>query len=127
MRGEIFVCDMDAASGMPSNKRPFATLPEGQGLPDGICVDADGGLWVAVVTGGAVRRFRSDGEIDSEIKVPSPTVTSVGFGGRDNRTLFITTGTILMDDETLAAHPLSGSLFSIDVPFQGLDTSVFAG
>ncbi len=127
MKGEIFVCDVDTVTGLPSNKRLFAALPEGDGLPDGICVDADGGLWVAIVTGGRVRRYRPDGTIDIEIEVPSPTVTSVGFGGRDNRTLFITTGTILMDEETLAAHPLSGSLFSVEVPYQGLDMPAFPG
>jgi sugar lactone lactonase YvrE len=127
MKGEIFVCDVDPSSGSLSGKRLFAKLAEGEGLPDGICVDAEGGLWLAVVTGGRVRRYRPNGEIDTEIEVPSPTVTSVGFGGRDNKTLFITTGTILMDDETLARHPLSGSLFAIEVPHAGLDTPVFAG
>lgn len=125
MKGEIFVCDLDPSSGRLSNKTLFAQLPEGDGLPDGICVDSDGGLWVAVVTGGKVRRYLPNGEIDAEIDVPSPTVTSVGFGGRENRTLFITTGTILMDDETLARHPLSGSLFCVDVPQRGLETPAF--
>lgn len=127
MKGEIFVCDLDPSSGKLSGKRLFAKLAEGEGLPDGICVDSDGGLWVAVVTGGRVRRYLPNGEIDIEIDVPSPTVTSVGFGGQDNKTLFITTGTILMDEETLARHPLSGSLFCVDVPHQGLDVPAFAG
>lgn len=127
MKGDIFVCDLEPSSGLFSNKRLFAELAEGEGLPDGICVDSEGGLWVAVVTGGRVRRYLPTGEIDTEIEVPSPTVTSVGFGGPDNRTLFITTGTILMDDETLARHPLSGSLFCVDVPQQGLEMSAFAG
>ncbi len=127
MKGEIFVADLDPATGRLSGKRLFAQIPEGEGLPDGICVDTEGGLWVAVVTGGKVRRYLPSGEIDTEIEMPSPTVTSVGFGGRDNRTLFITTGTILMDDETLARHPLSGSLFCVDVPQQGLEMPAFAG
>ncbi|MEX3007874.1 SMP-30/gluconolactonase/LRE family protein [Hoeflea sp. TYP-13] len=127
MKGEIFVCDCDPSTGALSGKKLFAKLEEGEGLPDGICVDADGGLWVAVVTGGRVRRYLPNGNIDMEIEVPSPTVTSVGFGGRANRTLFITTGTILMDEETLARHPLSGSLFAIEVPHEGLEMPAFSG
>lgn len=127
MKSEIFVCDLDPSTGRIAKKELFAKLPEGEGLPDGICVDAEGGLWLAVVTGGRVRRYLPNGEIDIEIEVPSPTVTSVCFGGRNNKTLFITTGTILMDDETLARHPLSGSLFCLDVPQRGLDAQVFAG
>ncbi|MEO9230088.1 MAG: SMP-30/gluconolactonase/LRE family protein [Devosia sp.] len=118
MKGEVFVFDVDPTSGRPTNKRLFATIPPEQGLPDGLHVDNAGGLWVALVTGGTVRRFHPDGTADRDISVPSPTVTSVCFG-RDADTMFVTTGRILMDEPTLAAHPLSGGLFRIDLRARG--------
>jgi xylono-1,5-lactonase len=112
MKGQIFVFDMDPASGAISNKRLFAQLGEGEGLPDGIYADPAGGLWLAMAGGGRIRRYNGDGSIDREIALPSPTVTSV-CAGPDANTLFVTTARILMDDATLAAHPLSGALFRV--------------
>jgi len=115
MSGVIYAFDRDAASNALSHKRVFLRLAEGDGLPDGICVDQEGGLWIALVTGGRVRRFSPEGRVDAEIALPSPIVTSVTIGGRDGRTLFVTTGRILLDEPALAAHPLSGGLFRVAV------------
>jgi xylono-1,5-lactonase len=112
MKAQVFVCDLDPASGAISNKRLFAKFAENEGLTDGIYADPAGGLWVAMAGGGHIRRYHADGSIDREIALPSPTVTSV-CPGPDANTLFVTTGRILMDDETLAAHPLSGGLFRV--------------
>jgi xylono-1,5-lactonase len=112
MKGHIFAFDMDPASGAISNKRLFAQIAEGDGLPDGIYADPAGGLWVALVGGGRIRRYHADGTIDREIAMPSPSVTSL-CAGPDANTMFVTTARILMDDATLAAHPLSGALFRV--------------
>jgi xylono-1,5-lactonase len=112
MKRQIFVFDMDPASGAISNKRLFAALAEDEGLTDGIYADPAGGLWLAMAGGGRIRRFHADGSVDREIAMPSPTVTSV-CAGPDATTLFVTTGRILMDDERLAEHPLSGGLFQV--------------
>jgi D-xylonolactonase len=125
MLSEIYVYDVSLNSGLLTNKKLFAKFSKGEGLPDGICVDREGGLWVAVVTGGRVRRYNPDGSIDREIAIPSPTVTSVAIGGLDNKTLFVTTGRILMDAETLASYPLSGSLFAIKIEQNGSDNCIF--
>ena len=61
------------------------------GVPDGLCVDTEGCLWVAVYGGGVVRRFRPDGRLDTVVRVPVPLTTSVAFGGADGLRLFITT------------------------------------
>lgn len=116
MKGEIFCFDRNPRTNQLSNKRLFAKIAEADGLPDGLCTDDDGGVWVALVTGGRVRRYGANGDIDLEIALPSPTVTSVTLGGKGGRTLFVTTGRILMDEPTLTAHPLSGGLFSVAVP-----------
>jgi gluconolactonase len=72
------------------DRRLFARLPEG--MPDGLTIDAEGGVWAAVVAGpGEVVRFKSDGTLDQRIKVPAKTVTSLAFGGPDMRDLYVVT------------------------------------
>jgi xylono-1,5-lactonase len=73
-----------------SDRKLFARLPEG--MPDGLTVDAEGGVWAAVVGGpGELVRFKSDGTVDRRVKVPAKTVTSVAFGGPDMRDLYAVT------------------------------------
>jgi D-xylonolactonase len=73
-----------------AERQLFARLPEG--MPDGMTVDVEGGLWVAVVAGpGEVVRFKPDGTLHQRIKVPAKTVTSVAFGGPDMRDLYVVT------------------------------------
>jgi sugar lactone lactonase YvrE len=73
-----------------SPRRKFAQIPDG--MPDGMTVDAEGGVWAAVVGGpGEVVRFKPDGTLDRRIKVPAKTVTSVAFGGPDMRDLYAVT------------------------------------
>jgi sugar lactone lactonase YvrE len=73
-----------------SERRKFVDLPEG--MPDGMTVDAQGGVWVAVVAGvGEVVRFKSDGTLDRRVKIPAKTVTSVAFGGPDMQDLYVVT------------------------------------
>ena len=73
-----------------SDRQLFAELPEG--MPDGMTVDIEGGVWVATVAGrGEVIRFKPDGTIDQRIKVPAKTVTSVAFGGPDMSDLYVVT------------------------------------
>jgi xylono-1,5-lactonase len=114
MKGQILVFDMAAGTGDVSNKRLFAQIAADDGFPDGLYADPQGGLWVALVAGGRIRRYNTDGSIDREIGLPSPAVTSV-CAGSDSNTLFVTTGRILMDDETQNQHPLSGGLFKISL------------
>jgi sugar lactone lactonase YvrE len=71
--------------------RLVAEIAPGDGLPDGMCVDAIGNLWVALYGGGAVRCFRPDGTLDTVVRVPVPCPTSVAFGGAAGDRLFITT------------------------------------
>jgi len=73
-----------------TDRQVFARLPEG--MPDGMTVDVEGGVWVAVVGGrGEIVRFTKDGTLAQRIKVPAKTVTSVAFGGPDMRDLYVVT------------------------------------
>ncbi len=73
-----------------SSRQLFAKLPEG--MPDGLTIDIEGGVWVAVVAGpGEIVRFKKDGTLDRRIKVPAKTVTSLAFGGPDMQDLYVVT------------------------------------
>jgi len=71
------------------DRRVFAKLPEG--MPDGMAVDAEGGVWVAVVITGGVVRFKPNGTLDRRLEIPARMVTSLVFGGRDLQDLYIVT------------------------------------
>ena len=115
----IDVMDFDAASGHVSDRRPFSALPESSGMPDGLTVDAEGGVWVAYFGAGVVRRFDADGVWDHTIEVDAPQVTSCCFGGEDLEELFITSARYGMSDAEIAAHPLSGSVFTVKPGVRG--------
>ena len=73
-----------------SDRQLFAKLPDG--MPDGMTVDVEGGVWVAVVAGsGEVVRFKPDGTLDRRINIPAKTITSVAFGGPDMCDLYVVT------------------------------------
>ena len=81
--------DYELATGTITNRRPFVSITGGH--PDGMCVDAEGCVWVALYGGGAVHRYRPDGTLEREVTVPTPQVTSCAFVGDQYDTLVITT------------------------------------
>jgi sugar lactone lactonase YvrE len=121
MVGKILAYDYDPATGTPSNERLFAQMPEGFGIPDGGTVDSQGGLWSAIPfgDGGRVARFTPDGKLDFFVEVPVMAPTMVAFGGKDLKTLFITSGRMeaVMN---LPPSELGGDIFAFDTSFQGI-------
>jgi len=115
----VDVMDFDTATGEVSGRREFAALPESHGMPDGLTVDAEGGVWVAYFGAGVVRRFSVDGVWNHTVLVDAPQVTSCCFGGPQLDELFITTARYDMSPELLAAHPLSGAVFSVKPGVRG--------
>ncbi|MFF9024437.1 SMP-30/gluconolactonase/LRE family protein [Streptomyces eurythermus] len=105
------------------NRRPLAEVEEGAGYPDGLAVDADGCVWVALWDGGAVRRYTPDGTLDRVISLPTPRTTACAFGGPALTDLYVTTARTGLD----APHPLSGSLLVIPNAGKGLPQPAFAG
>ena len=88
----VDVFDYDAASGSIGNRRLFASIGGGERvIPDGLAVDADGCVWVALWGGAALVRYRHDGRPIQTIEIPAAHVTSCAFGGPDLATLYITT------------------------------------
>ena len=88
-------------------------------MPDGLSVDEEGGVWVALWDGGAVQRFDPDGRLDRTLPVPGGWITSCAFGGAELRTLYITTARADLDPDALGRHPHAGSLFAVDVDVAG--------
>jgi sugar lactone lactonase YvrE len=118
-RIDVFDFDGERASG----RRPLAVVEEGAGHPDGLTVDADGCVWVALWDGGAVRRYTPAGELDRVISVPAPRTTACAFGGPDLTDLYITTARTGL----AAPPPLSGSLLVIPGAGRGLPQPAFEG
>lgn len=88
--GRIDVFDYDPAAGTIGNGRPFAQLPDAGAFPDGLAVDAEGGVWVALWGGSAVHRYDSGGRLDRVLDVPHVNVTSCAFGGAGLDVLYVT-------------------------------------
>ena len=88
-RVDIF--DFEVASGRIDDRRPFVSIDESEGIPDGLTVDDEGGVWVALYGGSCVHRYNESGRLDAVLEVPALNVTSCCFGGDDGRSLFVTT------------------------------------
>jgi sugar lactone lactonase YvrE len=108
LEDRIDVFDFDLATGVIANRRPFAVV-EGGGHPDGMTVDAEGCLWVALWGGGRVVRFLPDGTEAGGVEVPVSQTSSCCFGGPDLRDLYITTAWQHLPPERREPH--AGSLF----------------
>jgi sugar lactone lactonase YvrE len=118
----VDVFDYDGESGL-TGRRPFAEIPAEAGGPDGLTVDEEGGVWVALYGGGAVRRYNPEGVLDEVIEVPAEQVTACTFGGSNLDQLFITTSR-----EGLGGgdDPLAGSVFRSAVGVASLPVREFA-
>jgi sugar lactone lactonase YvrE len=125
--GRVDVFDFDSGSGAISNRRPFARIDPADGLPDGMTVDAEGGVWVCLFGGGAVRRYCEDGALDAVIPMPVTNPTSLAFGGPDLRTLYVTSARHGMSSEQLAAEPEAGAVLALEPGVAGLPGNRFAG
>ena len=123
----VDVLDYDVDSGQARNRRALVAVPEEQGAPDGMTVDAEGGLWVAFYGGWAVRRYRPDGTLDRQVRLPAANVTACGFGGPDLQDLYVTTATDGLDAQARAEQPLAGSLLRLRPGVAGQPTSPFSG
>jgi len=115
----VDVFDYEPGTGAIGNRRTFASLGAGGVMPDGLAVDSEGGVWVALWGGSGLRRYAPDGRLTLSVDVPSANVTSCAFGGPDLRTLYITT----------AAGPgrSGGAVFACQVAVAGLPAHPYRG
>jgi len=116
----VYAFDL-AEDGMLSGKRPFIRFEDGWGAPDGMTVDAEGGLWVAHWGGGRISRFHPDGRHDRSIALPATNITSIAFAGEKLDRMFVTSSTIDAEGEE---H--GGALFEVFAGATGLPAGQFA-
>lgn len=132
--------DFDAARGAISRRRTIVTIARGEGVPDGMTVDREGCLWVAVPATGEVRRYAPDGALLTRVEISAPAVTSCAFGGADGKDLLITSAAVRLPDAVLplvgftaemaekaAAAPGAGGLFVCRPGATGRPATPFAG
>jgi sugar lactone lactonase YvrE len=122
----IYRFDYDHAAGTIANRRVFAVSPA-PAAPDGGTIDAEGCLWNAEWDGWRLVRYRPDGTVDREVRLPVEKPTSCMFGGPDLATLYVTSAVWDLSPERLAAQPQAGGLFAVDVGVRGVPEPRFAG
>jgi len=107
-----------SADGTLGNKRIFASIE--QGYPDGMAVDSEGFVWIALFAGGRIERRSPGGECVATVDFPCSNVTKLAFGGDDLRTVYATTAWKGLSAAQRDAQPLAGRLFSFRVDTPGL-------
>lgn len=122
--GTVDVLAYDVELGTARPARRLVDVTPTDGLPDGLAVDADGGLWLAIWGAGEVRRYAPDGRLDGRVTVPVAQVTSCALGGGR---LWITTARQGMSAEALAGEPLAGGIFGCDVGCGPAPAHAFSG
>jgi sugar lactone lactonase YvrE len=122
--GGVDAFDFEPETGAISGRRRLVTIEDGAGGPDGLTMDAEGCLWVALWDGWAVRRYAPDGTHLGTVDVPAARVTKPAFGGRDLTDLYITTAAA---DEPDPRQPHAGGIFRAQPGVTGRPANAFAG
>ena len=126
---QIHCYGYDQPTGNISNQRVIAEFDSvADGLPDGMAIDGEDGLWVALFGGAAVLRIDpKTGERTHKVNLPTANITSCAFGGPELKDLYITSATVHLDAEQRQAQPQAGSLFVVRSPIAGRATHRFKG
>jgi sugar lactone lactonase YvrE len=125
--GEPVVRRYDYQTHFPQRGLDLCSVPEGHGIPDGICVDADGAVWVAIWEGGALWRLSADGELLEVLKTPVSRPTCPSFGGPGLERLFVATAWEGLDESARSAEPWAGHLLAYEPHVCGAPALAFAG
>ena len=121
--GRVDSFDFDPASGAFTERRTFTEI-SGGGYPDGMAIDEEDGIWVALWGGSAVHRYDRAGRLDLVVDLPVSNVTACAFGGPELRTLFITTSRQGLDP---GDQPEAGAVFRYEAGVRGAPQHAFAG
>jgi len=118
----------DNPSGAISDRSTLVHIDQPGVVPDGLTVDEEGGIWVALWNGGAVHRYAPDGSFLASVQLPVQRPTSCAFGGPGRDTLFVTSARTGLDDDALARQPHAGKVFAIDgLGVRGLPGTPYRG
>lgn len=125
MRRVVFARTYDPMTGEVGPRAEWLTFADG--LPDGMCLDAEEHLWIAMWGFGQVHRYTPDGELVAIVEVPAPHTSSVAFAGAELDTLVVTTATQDLTDPQRAEFPHSGRLFTVRPGVPGLPQPFWNG
>jgi sugar lactone lactonase YvrE len=125
--GGVDAFDFDPGTGECRNRRRLVDIPKDDGVPDGMAVDSQGYLWVALCYGSAVHRYSPTGKLDAVVRFPCSLITSCAFGGRDLSELYVTSGTLSLTQEQHQEQPHAGALFHLRPGVAGLPPNAYRG
>jgi sugar lactone lactonase YvrE len=111
--GLVEAFDFEGATGAISGRRTLVRIDQPGLAPDGLTVDEQGDIWVAIYGGWAVNRYGPEGALRGTVHIPVAQTTSCAFGGDDRRTLFVTTGRERLEKSALERQPDAGRVFSV--------------
>ena len=114
---KIYIFDYDQSTSEISNQRVFVETPAGEGIPDGMTVDAEGCVWSARADGSALYRYTPQGVQDMAIRFSAKKVSSVTFGGPDLDEIYVTT---IGGDNKAEEGPGAGALFRLRLGIRGV-------
>jgi sugar lactone lactonase YvrE len=123
--GVVHAFRFEPEEGTISDDRLLINVPEQVGSPDGLTVDAQGDLWVAIYGGGRIQRYSADGELREEFLVPAEQTTCCAFAGPSLHRLYVTTATEHWTDEQRRAEPDAGLVYRFDTDATGRPAAPF--
>ena len=112
--GDVDAFHYNNSTGAITQRRTLVHIDQPGAAPDGLTVDQDGGIWVALWGGAAVNRYGPDGSLLASVPIPAERPTSCAFGGPELATLFVTTARTDLDEIALLSQPDAGRVFAID-------------
>lgn len=126
-RFTVYAYRFNLASGKIWERRIFAQINVKVGTPDGLTVDREGFIWLAIYDGWKILRYHPSGKVDAEIHLPVSRPSSCAFGGEELDQLFITSASEGFSEEQRAQEPMAGDLFVVQTNTCGLPEPRFAG
>ncbi len=126
-KGTIDAFDFDVVDGSLNRRRVLVEIDPDDGFPDGLTVDAEGHIWLAIWGGWGLRSYGPDGTLERVIQLPVGQVTSCTFGGADLGDLYITSAWKGLSQAERATQPLAGGIFRCRPGVRGLSPRLFAG
>lgn len=119
----VYAFDFDITAGEVSSPRVHVRCSRGEGMPDGLAIDVEGGLWLARYGAGTVDRYDASGELTARVTVAALQPTCPGFGAQGYQTMYITTG---WENMTRPGEQ-EGRLYTCEPGIAGLPPHLFAG
>ena len=125
---KVLAFDFDLETGNIKQPRTVISIPEKEGSPDGMTIDSEGNLWIALWDGGAVACYNPQtGKRLHKVELPAARITSCAFGGDHLETLYITSAKIKLTKEELEQQPFAGGLFAANVGVKGVPAFAYNG